>query len=599
MTASAGFRVTGKTLGARDETHTASAALQHEIIIRYPEAFETPMNEAASFDAMLQCNLLEVFCEALGAAIFVTDKLDEISFASIRLLHLFPIRESAIAPGGRARDLYGALYDAGLRFGYGDRPAVASREDWIAERIASAWKERVDKIEQAGPERWVRIVSRRFSSGLGFVVIQDVSEQSKKELLLRNEQERVKLTEEILDTLPVAVAVKDRNLNYVAVNQEFCRLIGTSQDTILGHGTWDTLSPELAGRVEQLDWQLLSSGEPGLAHITHTRPDGQSFALERRARRLGRPGGHFIAVSLTEEGIREEGRGETIDRFETVLATTTRPVAAAAEPLRNILFLTVVKRQAQALKLALRAHGADLCVVKDVPEFAAFLPAAADAGIVIDLVVIDQEFDPAAFNIAAANGLNFRMLPPGADESLVMAQVLNALPQLPRRAIVPPSIEPPQLLCEEPAAAGKPEYTVAAGLDVLAVEDNPVNRMVLEQMLGSLSVSYRIAASAAEGLAEYDACRPSLMISDTTLPDMSIADFAMGLRQIDPSVVMVALVPADTDEHHRQARVAGFDYSLSKPLSAEALDALVSDLMAARAGASAISDGFAGRMLQT
>ena len=57
------------------------------------------MNDAASFDAILQCNLLEVFCEALGAAIFVTDKLDEISFASIRLLHLFPIRESAIAPG--------------------------------------------------------------------------------------------------------------------------------------------------------------------------------------------------------------------------------------------------------------------------------------------------------------------------------------------------------------------------------------------------------------------------------------------------------------------------------------------------------------------
>ena len=135
------------------------------------------MNDAASFDAILQCNLLEVFCEALGAAIFVTDKLDEISFASIRLLHLFPIRESAIAPGGRARDLYGALHDAGLRFGTGDRSAAVGREEWIAERVACAWRERVDKIEQAGPDRWFRIVSRRFSSGLGIVVVQDVSEQ--------------------------------------------------------------------------------------------------------------------------------------------------------------------------------------------------------------------------------------------------------------------------------------------------------------------------------------------------------------------------------------------------------------------------------------
>ena len=56
------------------------------------------MNDAASFDAIMQCNLLEVFCEALGAAIFVTDKLDQVTFASIRLLHFFPLRQSANRP---------------------------------------------------------------------------------------------------------------------------------------------------------------------------------------------------------------------------------------------------------------------------------------------------------------------------------------------------------------------------------------------------------------------------------------------------------------------------------------------------------------------
>ena len=75
------------------------------------------MSDAASFDAIMQCNLLEVFCEALDAAIFVTDRLDELSFASVRLMHLFPVGQSAIAPGTRARDLYGALFDAGCRFG--------------------------------------------------------------------------------------------------------------------------------------------------------------------------------------------------------------------------------------------------------------------------------------------------------------------------------------------------------------------------------------------------------------------------------------------------------------------------------------------------
>lgn len=555
------------------------------------------MNDAASFDAMLQCNLLEVFCEALGAAIFVTDKLDQISFASIRLLHLFPIRESAIAPGGRARDLYGALYDAGLRFGQGDRPATGSREEWIAERIAYAWRERVDKVEQAGPDRWMRIVSRRFSSGLGFVVIQDVTEQRKKEILLRNEQERVKLIEEILDTLPVAVAVKDRNLNYVAVNQEFCRLIGTSQEAILGHGTWDALAPDLAGRIEQLDWQLLSTGEPGLTHIGHTRPDGRTLELERRARRLGKPGSHYIAVSLTEEARQEEDRGETVARLEVALEAAARPAHPAAEPdmepLHNVLFLTDIARQDQALKLALRAHGADLCIVRDVPEFAAFLPAAAAAGIVIDLIIIDHEFDPAAFNIAAANAMNFRMLPAGADESLVMAEILHALPRLPRRSLRPPSIEPPQLpdpdLALVDGTADKP-----GGLDILAVEDNPINRMVLEQMLGSLSISHRIAASGAEGLADCAAFTPRLVLSDTTLPDMSVHDFALGIRRLDPSMTMVALMPTDAEENHRKAKAAGFDYCLSKPLSAEVLSQLLPDLLAARASTSVDTDGAAG-----
>jgi hypothetical protein len=68
------------------------------------------MNDAASYDAIMQCNLLEVFCEALGAAIFVTDKLDrhQLSPASDCSISS-PSANPPSPPGGRARDLYGAL----------------------------------------------------------------------------------------------------------------------------------------------------------------------------------------------------------------------------------------------------------------------------------------------------------------------------------------------------------------------------------------------------------------------------------------------------------------------------------------------------------
>lgn len=528
------------------------------------------MNDAASFDAILQCNLLEVFCEALGAAIFVTDKLDEISFASIRLLHLFPIRESAIAPGGRARDLYGALHDSGLRFCTGDRAATGSREEWIAERVACSWRERVDKIEQAGPDRWIRIVSRRFSSGLGLVVIQDVSEQKKKEELLRLEQERVKLTEEILDTLPVAVAVKDRNLDYVAVNEEFCRQLGATREAVLGHRSWDTMSPELAGRIEQLDWQLLSSGEPSLATITHVRPDGFAVTHERRAIRLGKQGNPYIAVSLTQKA----GLEQLTDTPEAAIVVTvpeTTP-AAPAERMRNVLHLSHATEPSQALKLALRAHGIDLCHIVDVPEFAAFLPAARAAGIRLDLVVIDFDFDPATYNIIAASGIDFRMLPQPPGESAVMAEILSALPD--RTARFDEPMSPPDIRREDVTPAAEPQAT-HHGLDLLAVEDNALNRMVLDQVLSGLDVTVQIVATAQEALAVCQARSPRIVLCDTTLPDSEIGDIALDLRRLDPSRPLVAMVSGDTTQHHQQAQAIGFDESLSKPLSAEALTALL------------------------
>jgi PAS domain S-box-containing protein len=532
------------------------------------------MNDAASFDAILQCNLLEVFCEALGAAIFVTDKLDEISFASIRLLHLFPIRESAIVPGSRARDLYGALHDAGLRFGNGNPAPALGREEWIAERVASAWRERVDKIEQTGPDRWIRIVSRRFSSGLGFVVIQDVSEQRKKEELLRLEQERVKLTEEILDTLSVAVAVKDRNLDYVAVNQEFCRALGTTREALLGRRSWDTLAPDLAGRLEQMDWHLLSTGEPSYASIVHTRPDGETVTLERRALRLGKPGNPYIAVSL--EGT--TGFEVAHDRSGRISADGPRqlePVPVAAAPrLRNVLYLTHAVEPGQALKLAMRAHDVDLCHIATVKEFAAFVPAARAADIRIDLVVIDFDFDATALTIASTFDIDVRMLPQSTDESGVMAEILGALPHMPvataerGHAVPTPEIDP-AIITPLTRVDGD------GGLDILAVEDNALNRMVLDQMLGGLGLNVQIVPTAEEALAACRARSPRIVLADMTLPDKEIADFAHDLRRLDPSRPLVAMVSPNSAETHQHARSVGFDESLSKPLSAEALTTLL------------------------
>jgi PAS domain S-box-containing protein len=388
----------------------------------------------------------------------------------------------------------------------------------------------------------------------------------------------VKLTEEVLDTLPVAVAVKDRNLDYVAVNQEFCRALGATRDTILGHRSWDTLSPDLAGKIEQMDWQLLSSGEPSFASIIHTRPDGESVTLERRALRLGKPGNPYIAVSLAGT-LGCEAAADPLDAASAITAPDLAP-AAQPVPLRNVLHLTHAANPSQALKLALRAHGVDLCQICDVPEFAAFLPAARAAGVRLDLVMIDFDFDPAAFNIAASSGTDFRMLPQSSGESTVMAEVLNALPDAAARSNEPASQPRRSEVQRDVMAPASRIDDAPAGLDVLAVEDNALNRMVLDQVLGGLGLNVKIAVTAGEALAACRAQSPRIVLADTTLPDQDTADFVLDLRRLDPSRPLVALVASDSREHHDHAQSIGFDESLSKPLSAEALTALLAKHLA-------------------
>ncbi|CAN7511670.1 response regulator [Rhizobium sp. LjRoot254] len=542
------------------------------------------MNDAASFDAIMQCNLLEVFCEALGAAIFVTDKLDQVTFASIRLLHFYPIRQTAIEPGSRARDLYGSLFDAGCRFGQSGKQGGRTRDEWIAERTAIAWKERVDTIEQAGPDRWVRIVSRRFSSGLGFVVMQDVSEQKKKENLLRIEQERVKLTEEILDTLPVAVAVKDRNLHFVAVNQQFAELAQLPADSILGRNSWDIVDAELAGRMEQADWQLLSNGHAQTDQVTVKRSDGSAVTIERHARRVGRPGNHFISMSLAQAvGHRTAEKASEARPVPRAVAGPAAPLAPPAleearRPTgsRKVLYLIGGHYTGHGLTLGLAAHDVELCLIRDEQEFASFVPAANAAGVAIDFVLIDGDFSPSAFNIVANAGFDFRMIPPGSEDATALAEILRSLEareqKNPRRAptgAASTATQPP--VVSAPRGKVEPDDR----LDVLAVEDNPVNRMALEQILESLELRFTTVGSGREAIAAAAIARPRLVLADLTLPDMDIDELAGALRRSNAALPVIGLMPADNEGNREKCAAAGLVDCIAKPLSPDALDIII------------------------
>ena len=178
------------------------------------------MNDLESADPNIQTAILEVMSEGLSAGVLLYDKNDAIVFASQQFAGMVPVAKGLLATGTRMRDLLAAMYDAGIRLAadtHGYRRAL-SREDWIAEQISGLWKERTETLERPAPDRWWSIGKRRLPSGYGVCVIKDISEQKKREEQWRLDTERVQITEEVLDSLPFPISVKDRNGTFVAAH---------------------------------------------------------------------------------------------------------------------------------------------------------------------------------------------------------------------------------------------------------------------------------------------------------------------------------------------------------------------------------------------
>lgn len=518
------------------------------------------MDDAASFDAVLQCNLLEIFCEGLGAALFVTDRLDNIAFASVRLLHYFPMPESVIRPGSRVRDFYAALYDAGCRFGAQHSLKDVHKEDWVSDRVATGWKERVDKIEHGPGDRWFHIVSRRFSSGLGLTVLQDVTDHKKKERIWNADKERVRLTEEILDALPIGVAVKDRNLHYAAVNKRFSELFDLKPERLIGKSVWDVFEPKVAGALEEANWKLLSSGEDQKTIVEIRGEDDTSTRILHRSRRIGRPGAHYIVMTFETTPEPEIDAGLVADSSAILNSArdgVSREGSTSDQPLRVALATTRSVDENRSIAMAAEM-GVELCVLRSPTELDRFLPALDAAGIQLDLILLDES--AVHFAPIAANGKTpVRVL---SSVNTLMSDLALFLAARDRR------LDGEDHEAAPPASPGQP-------VDVLAVEDREVNRLALAQILDSLGLSYALAETGQAGLVMLAQRKIGLVLADTTLPDMSIGDFMEKARALQAETPFLAMAPPSAQNDFEGLRAVGFLDVAIKPISPESIGSLL------------------------
>jgi PAS domain S-box-containing protein len=565
------------------------------------------MNDVAPSDAHIRLGMFEAACDILAAAVIVYDKNDCLVFASRQVLRYFPIPADTLKAGTRLRDVLGAIFDSGVRYGIApeQRHKAVNREEWVSTQISAHWREQYDAIERLGRDRWIHFRKRRLPNGYNVTTLVDVSEQKKQEEQWRSDLERIALTEEILETLPSPVVIKDRNLTYIAANRAFCTIYNANADGILGRSVWDLADAENAERIERSDRAVLETGEPHSVPEHVIRADGSDLYIITRKYRIGAPGHHAIVtvmddVTLLVAGSRpvsEDGdafllvpggfiEGQNCfdpvrDAERRLLLEQLNPDDMRAIAGKRVLVATPNPHIEEILVGEFKARGADCCAVHSRAEHDAFLMLADQQGLVVDLVVIDDNMHDHAGMLDNGRGIATQLIAPegiGADfmHGLVEEHELLSENESPLGDIITPvSFSDDWYIATDistmlPAAVGD--------VEVLVAEDNQINQFVFSQILEGMGISHRIAENGEEAVMLWRKHQPRLVLMDISMPVMNGIDAALEIREAEKltgtHTPIVAVTAQALNVDMQNCMDAGMDDYITKPVSPDMIEAI-------------------------
>lgn len=570
------------------------------------------MNDGAPNGADINRIILEASCDALGSAMLVCGRDDTILFASRTMLQYVPVPAEMLLPGTRLRDFLGAVYDTGVRPGTVPENSRrrTNREDWIAEHMALHWRERYENVERSGRTRWVSMRKRRLSSGIGILSITDVSDQKKRDEQLQTDLERVELTEEILDAQPNPICVKDRNLNYIAVNKAFCLIHDLSQEAILGRSAWDLVESDLAERFEQSDRRVLETGKPHSEAEHIVRADGSDLWVLTRKYRVGMPGRHFVVTCMndvtdiagwyngSEDGSAPSGGLQINDYsifaaaqnfYDPFRALNVQQLVEAGSmietlPARGlrVLLASADRLMEERLVARLRGSGLEACAVRDINELTAFGMAAESAGLKLDVLLLDGAFPDGQHIPAAWRNCPVLTVEADQDAAAVLAEVFRVGAERPHASLLSQSDWSLSFEDEEEAAAAPVSH-----VDVLVAEDNQINQFVFTQILEGLGVSHRIAANGREAVELWHELQPALVLMDVSMPVMNGFDAAVAIRTAEKAkgqkTPIIAVTAQALDIDLQQCKASGMDDHIMKPVSPDMIEAVLRKFMPVKA----------------
>ena len=146
---------------------------------------------------------------------------------------------------------------------------------------------------------------------------------------------------------------------------------------------------------------------------------------------------------------------------------------------------------------------------------------------------------------------------------------------LPRAAAAAPQPRSPA-----PASAGPKQSADRPTPRILLAEDHPINRRVVELILGGLDVDLTCVENGQEAVDAYRRQRFDLILMDMQMPVMDGLTAIREIRALErkargPATPIYALTANAMPEHTEASRTAGADAHLTKPISAQALIGVV------------------------
>ena len=526
--------------------------------------------------------MFEACTDALDTGIVVFSKSDHILAASKNAGNFFPVSDEFLRPGTSLRAFLIALFEIGAAptsAPFVTQPGL-SRDKWVSERIAAMWHERGEHETRIGRDRVLALTTRRLASGLGILMARDVSAHRKMEDRWRSDLERVAMTEEILDNLPSMLFVVDRNLTFVAVNKAYGRFHRLPPESLIDRRLADVVAPELAERDEAELREVLATGKVSVSRA-HADVDGEPLLLLSQRFRLGNPGNYFVVTleqPLGEDGEANGTMPETAaslpeakdadQQFEEDVEAAFEPAPAGAS---SVLVISSDQHFGRALNDALHAFRFDACHAAGLGEARDIVQAAWEAGLSVDLIMADDaDVEPAGLA-----SLGIQVLPISRARPVHFAVAEAAAAVTHRSRSISVEIDP-DYLPEFPEPGHVPEPS-GFDVDLLVVEDNPVNQEVYAQILGTLGISYELARDGAEALRLWDILHPSLVFMDLGLPDMTGCEAAQRIRSLESGArrtSIVGVMPRPSQEKHDMCLACGMDETIVKPLSVETIESL-------------------------